>query len=253
MPWRPARRAVAAAVLLAWAVGIAFLAHRRHSGSDAELLARGALRLEPETYFYTIVQDHHQIGSASSSVDTSASGFTAREVARVRTLIAGDSQSVVATSVAYLSHALVLDSFSIAVSGQPPLREVIPPSAKSSVLLPTLVPIVLMLTRQPRVRATPEVQVFNPIARRVERVTMSIAAESLLNVVDSTIFDSVQHRWIAAHLDTVRSWQIVTPSRGIEAWVVARGRIVAASEPGGLSIGRTTYEMATLNPKLRTH
>ncbi len=253
MIWRPDRRAIAAAVLLAWAAGLALLAHRRASRSDAQLLARGALRLDPATYFYTVSQDSQQIGSASSSIDTTASGFTAREVARVRALIAGDSQSVVATSVAYLSRGLALDSFSIAVSGARPIREVNSSAANSGMLLPTLTPMSLMLTREPKIGSATDFQVFNPIARRVERVTLSIAAESLLSVVDSAVFDSAEHRWTAAHLDTVRSWKLVTPSRGISAWVDARGRIVAASEPGGASIMRTTYEIAVLNPKLRTH
>jgi hypothetical protein len=247
------RRAAAAAVLIAWVAGIALLAHRRHSSTDAELLARGALRLDPATYFYTVSQNSEQIGSASSSIDTSANGFTVREVARFRTLISGNSQSVVASSTAYLSRGLALDSFSVAVTGKHPLHDVNAPAAHSGILLPTLAPIALMLTREPRVGFTTSSPIYNPMVGHVERVTMSIAAESLFSVVDSAVFDSAQHHWMPAHLDTVRSWKIVAPSRGIFAWVDSRGRLVAASAPGGAAIERTAYEIATLNPKLPTH
>ena len=110
-----------------------------------------------------------------------------------------------------------------------------------------------MLSRGPRVGATTESWLYNPVVRRVERVTLSIAAESLFSVVDSAAFDSAGHTWIAAHTDTIRSWKIVTPSRIISAWVDSQGRIVAASEAGGAALTRTAYEIATFNPKLLTH
>jgi len=234
-------------------VAIGLLAHRRLGGTPADLLTRGALRLEPATYFYTVAQDSQQIGSAISSIDTSAAGFTAREAVHVRALISGDSQSVAATSVAFLSKGLVLDSFSIVVSGKHPIHEVNIALTRSGALLPTLAPVAVMLTREPHVGYTTEVPIYNPVARQVERVTIRIAAESLYRVVDSAVFDSSLHRWKAAHIDSVRSWKIVCPSNGISAWVDARGRIVAASEPGGVSIRRTAYEIATLNPQLLTH
>jgi hypothetical protein len=248
------RRALAAAALVCWVAGMAMLARRRHNVSDVDLLARGALRLEPSTYFYVVYQDGQQIGSGMSSIDSSASGFTSRATVRVRALIAGDSQSVVATSAAYLSRGFALDSFALSISGdQHPLRLRGTPEPHSGVLLPTLAPVALMLTREPRIGASSERWVYNPVARRVERVTLTIAAESLFNVVDSATFDSTARAWIPAHQDTVRSWKIVTPADGISAWVDSQGRIVAAHEAGGASLMRSTYEIATLNPGLRNH
>ncbi len=245
---------VAAAVLVCWGAGIVALGLRRHDVPDADLLARGALKLEPATYFYTVFQDGQQIGAASSTIDTTAHGFIARDIVRARTLVGGANQSVTAMSTAYLTHGFALDSFALSVAGnQHPLRLRGTPEPQSGVLLPTLAPIALMLMREPRIGASTDRWVYDPVARRVERVTMRIAAESLFRVVDSAAFDTTRHQWMAAHVDTVRSWKITTPSRAISAWVDSQGRIVSASEAGGLALTRTTYEIATLNPKLDTH
>lgn len=253
MRWRPDRRLLAGLALVAWGGAIALLALRRHSRTDAQLLARGALDVAPATYFYVVAQDTLPIGYASSSIDTTASGFTAREMIRVRALIAHDSQTVAASSVAYLSRGLALDSFAISISDQRPLHEMSRPQRSADVTLPSLASMALMLTRTPHVGANAEAQIYNPLSGQVERVTLGIAAESLFSVVDSAVFDSTRRQWTAAHLDTVRSWKIVAPSKGISAWVDAEGRIVAASGPGGASVTRTAYEIATLNQKLRIH
>lgn len=254
MTFRPDRRTLAAAVLVCWIAGVVALARRRHDVSDSELLARGVLRLAPATYFYALYQNSQQIGSASSAIDTTARGFIARDIVRARMPMVSDSQSITAMSTAYLTHGFALDSFALSVSGeQHPFRLQGKPEPHSGVLLPTLAPIALMLMREPQTGASTERWLYNPVARRVERVTMSIVAESLFHVVDSAAFDSTRHEWIGAHFDTVRSWKVATPSRAISTWVDSQGRIVAASESGGLSLVRTTYEIATLNPKLGTH
>ena len=245
------RRVLAAAVLLCWAIGLAWMVRRRHDVSDADRLALGVLRLEPATYFYTIDQTGEPIGWASSSLDTTASGFTARGAVRVRALIAGDSQSVIASSTAHLTRAFALDTFALTINGiEHPLKLRETPPAGSGVLLPSLAPIAIMLTRAPHIGASTVTRIYNPVSRRVETVTLSIAAESLFSVADSAVFDTARKNWVAAHIDTVRAWQLVPPSRAISAWVDSRGRLDAASEPGGLSMTRSTYEIATLNPKL---
>lgn len=245
------RRLLAAAVLVCWVAGLVWLARRRHDVSNADRLAQGVLRLEPGTYFYNVYQTGQLIGWASSTLDTTAGGFTSRDAIRVRALVAGDSQSVIASSTAHLTRAFALDTFALSLAGdQHPFdaRETLPPG--SDVLLPSLAPVAIMLTRAPEVGRSTVVHIYNPLSRRVEPVTLRIAAESLFSVVDSAAFDAARNTWAVAHIDTVRSWKLVTPSRGISAWVDSRGRIVAASEPGGLSMMRSTYEIATLNPKL---
>lgn len=244
---------MAAAVLVCWVVGLVALARREHNVSDVDMLAMGALRVDPATYYYSLSRYGQPIGDVSSTIDTSARGFKSRNTVRLYPRTTRDSEQTVATSTAYLSRAFVLDSFSVTVTGlQHPgwLRAV--PATNSKLLLPSLTPMALILSRPPRVGASSSRWLYNPATRRVENVTLTIAAESLFSVVDSAAFDSTAHTWIAAHADTVRSWKITVPTRGVSAWVDAQGRFVAASEPGGTTLLRTTYEIAMLNPKLLT-
>lgn len=248
------RRVLAAAVLVCWVVGMVALARREHNVSDVDMLAMGALRLDPATYYYSLSRYGQPIGDVASTIDTSARGFKSRNTVRLYPRTPRDSEQTVATSTAYLSRAFVLDSFSVSVTGrQHPVWLRAVPATNSKLLLPSLAPMAFMLSRPPRVHASTSRWLYNPATRRVESVTLTIAAESLFSVVDSAAFDSVAHTWIPAHSDTVRSWKVATPTHGASAWVDAQGRIVAASEPGGTTLLRTTYEIAMLNPKLLTH
>lgn len=251
---RPDRRALAAAVIVCWVVGIVMLARRRADVPEATLLARGVRRLEPVTYFYVLSQSGRKIGFGSSGIDTSAIGFTAHDMIRTWVPIAGDSEPVTLASTAYLSRGFALDSFAVSVSGRgAPVRLRGTPAAGSRVILPYLAPIALMLSHTPRVGLSAPTWLYDPVARRVERVTLGVAAESVFSVVDSARFDSTQHLWTPAHADTVRSWKITTPTGEFTAWVDSEGRIVAATEPGGATLVRTAYEIAALNPKPTTH
>jgi hypothetical protein len=245
---------MAAAILVCWIAGLAVLASRRRNIPGTDLLAQGALQLEPATYFYVLSQGDRQIGSATSAVDTIASGFNVRETIRLDATDTSDNQPIVASSSAYLTRGFVLDSFAILVAGvQHPLHLRAEAGPGSRVLLPSLAPVAMILSHQPRAGARTSTWLYNPVSRRTERVTLAITAESLFRVVDSAAFDSTRSTWTAAHIDTVRSWKITTPSHGISAWVDSRGRIVAASEAGGATLMRTAYEIAMLNPKLPSH
>lgn len=246
------RRIAAIVVLVLWVGGLMALWRRHDSRSDADRLAQASLRLEPVTYFYTVSQNGVPIGIASSALDTTRTGLRATDVIRARLVVYGDSQSIRGVSTAYLDHGFALDSFSLGVGGDPgPFRLHGHPRDREGVLLPNLAPVALMLTREPRVGASEDFWIYNPLAQRVERVTLGITAESLFTVVDSAAFDSSRRAWVPAHSDTVRAWSVTTPTRSIAAWVDAQGRIVRASEPGGLALDRTAYEIAALNLKLR--
>jgi len=245
------RRHLAAALIAAWVVGLVALARRSRNVSDIQRLTQGALRIDPATYYYTLSRNGAQIGDATSSMDTSSSGFKSQNLVRLASNSDTQGQEVTATSTSYLDRSFTLDSFEVNVTGTgKPLRFRGITAAQSKLLLPSLAPIALILSHWPTIGRRADQWIYNPVSRRVERVTLTISAESLFSVVDSAAFDTTLHAWVAARTDTIRSWEITTPSRGISAWVDAHGRIVAASEPGGASLIRTTYEIALLNPKL---
>lgn len=246
------RRIVAAVVVLAWVAGLIALWRRRTDVPLAERLARGALQLVPATYFYTVAQGGTPVGIASSTIDTTAGGFRETGTARGRVVIYGDSQTVEASERAFLSRRFVLDSFSFSLGGdQGPLRIRGAPRAKGPVLVPSLAPIALMLSGPRQVGRTADYWIYSPLSQQVERVTLRIAAESLFHVTDSAAFDPSRNTWISAHEDTVRAWSVTTPVHSFTAWVDAQGRVVAASEPGGLTLTRTAYEIAALNAPRR--
>ena len=251
---RPDRRFWVTLIVVGWLTGMIVMASRNHDVPRAQLLASGALRLEPATYFYTAEQGDSTIGSASSAIDTTERGFTAREVARLHGRFGGDSRAVTAMSTAYLSRGFALDSFAVTVSGASSnagsVRIRGSPAPQSSVLLPTLAPIAWMLASRPSVGDRTDSWIYNPVARQVQRVTLIVSAESLLRVVDSAAFDSARAIWMPSHSDTVRSWKITTPSNSVSAWVDSQGRLVLAGEPGGARLVRTAYEIATLNLKI---
>lgn len=242
------RRIVGAAVVILWVVGMIALWRRHANVPPAERLARGALQLGPATYFYTVTQGGAPVGIASSGLDTTAGGFRETGTARARTVIYGDSQTVEASERAYLSRRFVLDSFTYALGGdQGPLRIRGAPHGHVGVLVPTLAPMALMLSGDHAVGRSEDYWIYNPLSQRVERVTLRIAAESLFRVTDSAAFDPTRNSWVPAHEDTVRAWSVTTPAHSFTAWVDAQGRVVAASEPGGLALTRTAYEIAALN------
>lgn len=246
------RRIVAVAVVLVWAVGLVALWRRRTDVPRVERLAQGALRLGPATYFYTVAQDGTPVGIASSAIDTTAGGFRENGTVRGRAVIYGDSQTVEASARAFLSRRFVLDSFSFSLGGdQGPLRIRGAPRGGDGVLVPTLAPMALMLSGPHTVGRSEDYWIYNPLSQRVERVTLRIAAESLFRVTDSAAFDPDRITWIPAHEDTVRAWSVTTPAHSFTAWVDAQGRVVAASEPGGLTLTRTAYEIAALNTPRR--
>jgi hypothetical protein len=79
---------------------------------------------------------------------------------------------------------------------------------------------------------------------------MRIQADSLFLVADSATFDSTSNRWVKARQDSLRGWRITGRTSPITVWVDAGGRLIAASEPGGISMVRTAFEIAFANWKI---
>ncbi|HEX2723450.1 MAG TPA: hypothetical protein VHM24_11055, partial [Gemmatimonadaceae bacterium] len=87
----------------------------------------------------------------------------------------------------------------------------------------------------------------DPVSRRLQDVTLRIEADSLFLVADSATFDSTARRWVKARQDSLRGWRITRRSSPVTAWVDGSGRLIAASEPGGITLVRTAFELAFEN------
>jgi len=266
------RAGLAVFVVALWLGGLAMMHRRNANVSEAQQLAQVALRLQPQTFYYTIDQDGQQIGAASSALDTTANSLVSEEY------FVGDypsGKSLERTSARWqtrLTRGIRLNDLTIDVArttrpfsikasiqedtllfiagtrkkgGRPPAHYTfIPP-----LYTPSLAPVVFMLGGPHTIGRTQKLSVFDPTTRLVIRPELQIRAESLFTVVDSAAVDA-SGGFSPAHRDTVRAWRIEGAPKGLVAWVDAEGRLVAA-QAGNLSATRTAFELAFKNAKAK--
>jgi hypothetical protein len=115
--------------------------------------------------------------------------------------------------------------------------------------MPTVAPLPLMLGKRKEGSSFP-ISLFDPLSRAVKNVDLKIRKDSLFILPDSAALDSATGRWVAAHKDTVRGWLVSGDVPSIVAWVDESGRVIAATEPGGISLLRAPFEIAFENWRL---
>jgi hypothetical protein len=236
------------------------------------------MRVSPATYYYRLVQGANQVGAASSTVDTTTALLIATDFVRAAIPAARDTFHLQARSEARFSRALSLRDFILRAEGDLPpflLRGVVQGEGKSRTLqlttetprhhpttqeydiaglifVPTVAPLPLMLSQTPAAGVALSIEIFDPLSRSVRIVNVKIEKDSLFLVADSAARDSATGRWVKAHQDTIRGWRISGDVPMITAWVDASGRLIAASEPGGISLMRAPFEIAFENWRLDT-
>ena len=259
-------------ILALWIGGMAMMVHRNANRSESQQLAEVALRVQPATFYYTIERDGAQIGAASSALDTTAKSLVSEEYfvgdyrsgtttaertsARwqsklTRGLHLTDLNADVARPTKPFSiNANVQDDTAIFIAGRNGARR---PAAQytfiAPLFTPAIAPVAFILGGPHSIGRSQAISVFDPITRTVVRPTLRIQAESLFTVVDSATLDR-SGEFTAAHRDTVRAWRIAGAPHGLEAWVDAEGRIVAA-RAGDYSATRTAFEIAFKNSKAK--
>src|SRR5213593_1787022 len=117
------------------------------------------------------------------------------------------------------------------------------------IVLPTLLPLRLAFGGELKRGKTYASVVFDPILLAERPVTVLVAAESTLVVVDSAGYDSTALAWVPAHFDTVRAFRIEQREDGMTtcAWIDAQGHIVRAENAVGFAMERTAFELAYTN------
>ena len=265
------RGLVAAAILLAWAGGLGALARRELFKGSGQRLAELALRVSPETFYYIVEQNGQQVGFASSAIDTTGKGFILKDAFSADLPIGGTLHRATAQSEVKLTRGMVLTAFAVQFSadsspitvvgvteGDSAIRYVVtsatsPPDTQrlrtnGPVLLPTLVPLAVMLGEKPVVGRSFTVPMFDPTAMGTKNVTVSIQAESLFTVPDSAALDQASGKWRIVHSDTVRAWKLGGADGQFSGgWMDERGRMVEAKQAGGLVLKRTAFEVAFEN------
>lgn len=272
------RRTLGLGILALWLIGLALLYRRSTFRSPEQSLAEAGMRVSPATYYYRLDQGAAQIGAASSAIDTTTAEVIATDFVRAALPIKRDTLRFQARSEGRFTRALSLKFFIIKAEGDLTpflLRGVIQGEGKARTLqltteipkkrpkteeyevaglvfVSTVAPLPLMLGKPPKAGEMMPVGIFDPMSRSIRNVNLRIVKDSLFMVTDSAARDSATGRWIKAHEDTVRGWQITGDVPTITAWVDASGRMIAASEPGGISLIRTAFEIAFENWRLDT-
>lgn len=270
------RRSITLIILGLWLAGVALLYRRSTSQSPEQSLAEAGMRVSPATYYYRVEQGGTQIGAASSAIDTTTTQLTATDFVRAAVRASRDTFRMQARSEAHFTRALRLRDFILKVEGDLTpflLRGVIQGEGKARTLqittetpkrhattqeydvaglmfVPTVAPLPVMLNKSRKVGSTLPVGIFDPMSRTIRNVNLKIEKDSLFTVTDSAALDSATGRWATAHQDTLRGWLISGDVPTIIAWVDESGRMIAASEPGGISLSRTSFEIAFENWRL---
>ncbi|MEO8192837.1 MAG: hypothetical protein ABI681_03225 [Gemmatimonadales bacterium] len=266
------RRTIAIAVIAVWVAGLLLLYRRNTIRTPEAALIEVGMRVSPQTYYYTLQQGEKQVGAASSAIDTTRTRVIASDFVRGEIPVGDDVLRMEARSQARFSRGMRLQEFVIravgdltpftirgvmqesdvktlrvssSIQGQRPIvQETV---VTQPVFVPTVSPLPLLLKHDPKTGDSARVAIFDPLSRRVQEVTLHVHADSLFLIADSASFDSTSGRWVKAHQDSVRGWRITGPSSPLTAWVDRSGRVIAASEPGGISLVRTTFELAFAN------
>ena len=271
-PHRGRNRTLAALlILVAWTAGVGMLVRREFFREKAAVLAEAALRLGPSTSFYAVEQNGQQIGYASTTIDTSRTAFEVVDYFTADLPVAGQQFRASARSVISLSRSLAVRTFDVQIEssvspmsvsgyadgdsaivyvmnvpGQPSDTQRL--AVSGPILLPTMIPAAAMLVSDPKVGRTVTIASFDPATLAAKDLTLRFAAESLFTLVDSARYDSTAMQFVPALRDTVRAWNLVpTEGQGFSGWVDAQGRVVASTQPGGITIKRMAYEIAFEN------
>lgn len=265
------RTLTALLILVAWTAGVGMLVRREFFREKAAVLAEAALRLGPSTSFYAVEQNGQQIGYASTTIDTSRTAFEVIDYFTADLPVAGQQFRASARSVISLSRSLAVRTFDVQIEssvspmsvsgyadgdsaivyvmnvpGQPSDTQRL--AVNGPILLPTMIPAAAMLVSDPEVGRTVTIASFDPATLAAKDLTLRFAAESLFTLVDSARFDSTSMQFVPALRDTVRAWNLVpTEGQGFSGWVDAQGRVVASTQPGGITIKRMAYEIAFEN------
>lgn len=268
------RAVIAIALLLAWGLGIGLLVQREYFRERSAILAEAAMRLGPMAFYFVVEQEGRQIGFASTYIDTTLTSYDVVDYFIADLPVAGQRIRASARAAVKLSRSLSLRSFDVTIDmpqqpmsasgvmegdsavsyvlhmpGQPSDTQRV--AVKGPILVPTLMPAAAVLVATPRVGRTVSLASFDPTTLSPREVRFRFLAESLFTVVDSARYDTDSRRFVAAHTDTVRAWQIAPETgAGFTGWVDAQGGVVESTQPGGITLRRMAYEIAYENWRL---
>jgi hypothetical protein len=265
------RESIGAGIIFLWLVGLAMLARREMFVGEPEQMTEAALLVVPGTAYYEVMSGDRRVGWASSSIDTSVTGISVRDVLVIDPPDSGTNDRLAARARVTLTPGLRLTGFTFELGGdhgpyrvsgkmsQDTLLELITNAGKArpdtasvavrrSVFWPTTVPLALALAARPKVGRVYKYPIYDPTTGTPEEIQLTVGAESLFVIPDSAKMDDARHTWIVAHEDTVRGWRLDPQgSTIVSGWIDERGRAIQTTPLGTFTLKRTAYELAFLN------
>ncbi len=257
-------------------MGIGLLVRRVYFPSTALRLREAALTVGPGAEFFAITMGGGPIGYASSTVDTTPTGLRVQDLMVLDLEVLGKVQRTQLATDVRLSRELRLRTFDATLSTPAPAFHASGTVEGDSVLaisidagtprpqttrvrldhplvMTTMLPLQLAVGRQLQPGRSYSLRVFDPMVQEEREVTVRVLAESTLVVADSAERDSVAHRWVPAHRDTLRAWKVSEEYGGLatESWIDRQGRLVRSTTPLGFSVERMPFEMAVENWRRR--
>lgn len=237
-----------------------------------QALAEAAARLGPGASYYTLSMGGAPVGYATSTIDTTATGFTIQNNMVIDVQVLGSVEKTGIITIMELTHTLRLRSFEAQLSGATQkfaahgrvegdsvLDVTIDAGATQHQRIPLAHPIVLPDLVNMRLAVGGELKpgrsytlhMFDPMLMSQNDVSLTVLAESTLVFPDSARYDSAAARWVAARQDTVKGWKVSQSYAGVtaESWIDGRGDVLNASMPMGFSMQRTAFEIAVENWK----
>ncbi|MBA2683542.1 MAG: hypothetical protein H0U66_03500 [Gemmatimonadaceae bacterium] len=265
------RESIGAGIIFLWLVGLALLARRELFVGEPEQMAEAALLVVPGSAYYEVMNGDTRVGWASSSIDTSLTGISVRDVLVIEPPDSGARDRIAARARVTLTPGLRLTGFTFELGGdhgpykvsgkmgQDTLLQLITNAGKAradtesvtvrrSVFWPTTVPLALALAARPKVGRVYKYPIYDPTTGTPEEIQLTVGAESLFVIPDSAKMDDAHRSWIVAHEDTVRGWRLDPQgSTIVSGWIDERGRAIQTTPLGTFTLKRTAYELAFLN------
>ena len=265
------RESIGAGIIFLWLIGLALLARREMFVGEPEQMTEAALLVVPGTAYYEVLNGDARVGWASSSIDTSVTGISVRDVLVIDPPDSGAKDRLAARAHATLTPGLRLTDFTFELGGdhgpyrvsgkmsQDTLLQLITNAGKArpdtasvtvrrSVFWPTTVPLALALAARSKVGRVYKYPIYDPTTGTPEEIQLTVGAESLFVIPDSAKMDDARHTWIVAHEDTVRGWRLDPQgSTIVSGWIDERGRAIQTTPLGTFTLKRTAYELAFLN------
>jgi transglutaminase-like putative cysteine protease len=270
------RGAWAAVILVAWGVGMAWLVKREVFRPTSARLADAARAIPPGALYYRIDIGGQQIGSSSLTIDTLADSIRLEEVLLLEFPTLGRRNRTSARITAVIGRTLQLRSLAVRYDDDHGPFTARGEVAQDSVLrirlvsagdsqwtrasvprfmtLPALLPLRLAFAGELSSGTKHSVRVFDPVLLSERRVSVTVVRETTLVVADSADFDSTTMAWVPVRFDTVPAFRfdiVEEGGAGGSAWIDAQGRVVRATNPFGLVVERSAFEISHENFRRR--